>query len=406
MPSFAVPLVRPIPVPHYSRRPRCSWPLGPAMAQETRAEIIRQEQAEKQRAVAPPEPNRAEIIIDRLEDWGFSTGEPRGFYPWLGSVYPGGGFAAGVGVRKPFGDDGAVNVFGGYSINSFWRAEANVALPTFAQNRAGSRCGRYVDAPDVKYYGVGNDTHKDEQTHFGYTPAGGGRLDFEAGISRSPAASITSTSTTVQAPPDRPSRSASRPPTRQASSSTASATSTARRVRVRLAAAAGLLGHRAGCIASSSTTTASATTTLLVPIARGRSAAADSADARELGARASRARHGDRRRRHERRPVFHAAVTRRRQTLRGYPDFRFRDRHRLVMNAELRWTPARFLDMAVFYDTGKVASRRQDLDFDDLRGLVRHRHAVVGPKGYAFGVEVAHSREHAARLLVGAGGTF
>ena len=26
------------------------------------------------------------------------------------------------------------------------------------------------------------------------------------------------------------------------------------------------------------------------------------------------------------------------KTLRGFPDFRFRDRHRLVMNAELRWT--------------------------------------------------------------------
>ena len=133
--------------------------------------------------MAPPAWNRAEVIIDRLENWGFLTGDPRGVYPWLGSVYPGGGFAAGAGVRKPFGDDGAVNVFGGYSIGSFWRAEANVALPTFAHNRARlTLLGRYVDAPDVKYYGVGNDTHKDERTYFGYTPAGGGaRLDFEAG---------------------------------------------------------------------------------------------------------------------------------------------------------------------------------------------------------------------------------
>ena len=155
----------------------------PAIAQETRAETIREQQAAKQSVVAPPAWNRAEVIIDRLENWGFLTGDPRGVYPWFGSVYPGGGFAAGAGVRKPFGDDGAVNVFGGYSIGSFWRAEANVALPTFAHNRARlSLLGRYVDAPDVKYYGVGNDTHKDERTSFGYTPAGGGaRLDFEAG---------------------------------------------------------------------------------------------------------------------------------------------------------------------------------------------------------------------------------
>jgi hemolysin activation/secretion protein len=94
------------------------------------------------------------------------------------------------------------------------------------------------------------------------------------------------------------------------------------------------------------------------------------------------------------------------KTLRGYPDFRFRDRHRLLMNAELRWTPARFLDMAVFYDTGKVASRREDLDFDDLKKSYGIGMRLVGPKGYAFRVEVAHSREHTARLLVTAGGAF
>jgi outer membrane translocation and assembly module TamA len=93
-------------------------------------------------------------------------------------------------------------------------------------------------------------------------------------------------------------------------------------------------------------------------------------------------------------------------TLRGYPDFRFRDRHRLAMNAEVRWTPARFLDMAVFYDTGKVAARRADLDLDGLHDSVGIGLRVAGPKGYAFRVEVAHSREHRARLLVGAGGTF
>ena len=31
----------------------------------------------------------------------------------------------------------------------------------------------------------------------------------------------------------------------------------------------------------------------------------------------------------------------------------------MLMNAELRWTPARFMDMAIFYDTGKVTARRR-----------------------------------------------
>ena len=74
------------------------------------------------------------------------------------------------------------------------------------------------------------------------------------------------------------------------------------------------------------------------------------------------------------------------KTLRGFPDSRFRDRHRLVMNAELRWTPARFLDMALFYDAGKVAAQKGDLDFRDLEdsygiGMRIHRRERVHIQG-------------------------
>jgi hypothetical protein len=93
-------------------------------------------------------------------------------------------------------------------------------------------------------------------------------------------------------------------------------------------------------------------------------------------------------------------------TLRGYPDFRFQDRNRLLMNAELRWTPARFLDMAVFYDTGKVASRREDLDFDGLKDSYGIGMRFIGVRGYAFRIEAAQSRENNLRLIFGAGGAF
>ena len=87
----------------------------------------------------------------------------------------------------------------------------------------------------------------------------------------------------------------------------------------------------------------------------------------------------------------------------GYYDQLARE---FTTGAEVRWTPARFLDMALFYDTGKVAARRQDLDFTGLRDAYGIGMRLVGPHGYALRVEVAHSREHAARLLVGGGGTF
>jgi outer membrane protein assembly factor BamA len=55
-------------------------------------------------------------------------------------------------------------------------------------------------------------------------------------------------------------------------------------------------------------------------------------------------------------------------TLRAYPTGRFRDRHSLLTSAEFRWVPNRIaLDMAIFYDAGKVTRRREDLDFDGLK---------------------------------------
>jgi len=48
--------------------------------------------------------------------------------------------------------------------------------------------------------------------------------------------------------------------------------------------------------------------------------------------------------------------------LRGYPTWRFRDRNRILFTGEYRWTAGQFVDMAVFFDAGKVAARRTDLD--------------------------------------------
>jgi hypothetical protein len=152
-------------------------------AQDTRAELLQQQQAERQEHLTPSRSNGLEAFLDRLEDWGLIVGEPRGVYPWFGSVYPGGGFAAGVGARKPFGDDGAANLYGAYSIASFSRVQADISLPSFARDRARlTLSGRYVDAPDVRYFGVGNSTLKEDETRFGYTPTtGSAQLDVNVG---------------------------------------------------------------------------------------------------------------------------------------------------------------------------------------------------------------------------------
>ena len=56
--------------------------------------------------------------------------------------------------------------------------------------------------------------------------------------------------------------------------------------------------------------------------------------------------------------------------LRGFGNYRFRDRHSILFTAEYRWYVQEYVDMAIFYDAGKVTSRRSDLDFDGLKSDV------------------------------------
>jgi len=56
------------------------------------------------------------------------------------------------------------------------------------------------------------------------------------------------------------------------------------------------------------------------------------------------------------------------EDLRGFREFRFRDRNLMVYNLEYRWEAFSGLDMALFGDAGKVFSRRGDFNLSDLEG--------------------------------------
>jgi hypothetical protein len=86
--------------------------------------------------------------------------------------------------------------------------------------------------------------------------------------------------------------------------------------------------------------------------------------------------------------------------LRGFSSYRFRDRHSLMFTAEYRWYVQEFVDMAIFYDAGKVTSRRSQLDFDGLKSSVGAGIRFHGPETTAVRLEVAHSRE-GWRLIFG-----
>ena len=63
--------------------------------------------------------------------------------------------------------------------------------------------------------------------------------------------------------------------------------------------------------------------------------------------------------------------------LRGFRIFRFRDKHALLLQGEYRWEIFTAVDGAIFYDAGKVASRAEDINFEDLE----HNYGI----GFRFG---------------------
>ncbi len=86
-------------------------------------------------------------------------------------------------------------------------------------------------------------------------------------------------------------------------------------------------------------------------------------------------------------------------TLRGFISHRFRDRNGLILNAEWRIRVNRFMDTALFYDTGKVAARRGDLDLRGVKSDYGFGFRLHGPSATFLRIEVAKSPE-GARLVI------
>ena len=137
----------------------------PSAAQENRTDAIAEAQAEKARHLTPPHPSRVEQIVVRLTG-GFLQ-VPNGFYPYLDSVYSGGGFTLGGGYRHYVGDRAMWFAQGLYSIKDYKLVETGINAPGLAGGRLGYRLNvGWRDATQVGYYGLGMDTVYDDRANF------------------------------------------------------------------------------------------------------------------------------------------------------------------------------------------------------------------------------------------------
>ncbi|MFQ5789449.1 MAG: BamA/TamA family outer membrane protein [Acidobacteriota bacterium] len=87
------------------------------------------------------------------------------------------------------------------------------------------------------------------------------------------------------------------------------------------------------------------------------------------------------------------------QKLRGFREFRFRDRNSLWLTAEYRWEAWWALDSALFVDVGKVAFDRSDLDLSDLDVSYGIGFRFHSNSAFVVRLDLAFSREGFVPLL-------
>ncbi|MGH9339911.1 MAG: BamA/TamA family outer membrane protein [Acidobacteriota bacterium] len=80
-------------------------------------------------------------------------------------------------------------------------------------------------------------------------------------------------------------------------------------------------------------------------------------------------------------------------TLRGFDSFRFQDNNLLYMSAEYRWETIPTLELALFYDAGKVFPQFSDFSFKNLENSYGFGARVKTPDSVLFRIDWSRSRE-------------
>ena len=91
-------------------------------------------------------------------------------------------------------------------------------------------------------------------------------------------------------------------------------------------------------------------------------------------------------------PFYFLAYVGGMDTIRSYREFRFKDENALWLSAEYKWRPRSFLSVSVFADAGETRADWQDVDLKHMR------------TGYGFGVGLHSSEQTILRLDLGTGG--
>jgi hypothetical protein len=139
----------------------------PDSASETRQDVLRR--AREERVLAPHKPNPLERAMAVAEDRLMPLLARDGLHWKLGSITTGSGFAYGGGFRnrRLFDREGAFTIWGAASLKRYTAFESRLEFPDLAGGHVSAGTfGRYHSYPQESFFGIGPDSRRSDRSSF------------------------------------------------------------------------------------------------------------------------------------------------------------------------------------------------------------------------------------------------
>ena len=369
---------------------------------DTRAGRIAAEQQEKAKDLKPHAPNKAEVVLAKVEEQ-FITGALH-WHPFFQSALAGGGFTLGAGYLTHVGSYNTIDLRGSYTLSGYSRIETEFRAPRLFDRRGTlSLIGGWREATQVGFYGTGTgNTSKDDRANYSFRQpyasatlglrptrkvlflAGGveySEWDQRSGEGTAPSVDEVYTPETL--------------PGLGAKITYLHTQGTAAfdwRTSAGYSRRGGYYGATYHDFADRDDTFSFRQVDYdviqHVPLFRdawvlslhGRVETTDAGDGETI-------------------PFYMLPALGGGSSLRGFSSWRFRDRHSLLLQAEWRVLVNNFFDTAIFYDAGKVTARRSDLDLDGPQERLRDRIPYPRPGGDAHPHRARQEQRRARHCL-------
>ena len=383
-----------------------------AQAPASRAEALRQQRAEKAQSLTPYKPDGLETAMTIVEDKAIVLIGREGLYPKLGSLTTGSGFAFGAGFRNSpvFRHHGTLDGWAAGSLKKYWAIEARATFPElangylFAEGWATRR-----EYPQEDFFGIGPDARRADQVNFALRQT---IVGARGGVR--PVRPLRVGGAVQYIRPSVGRGENARVPSIEALFNDATAPGLAVQPDYLLTSGFAELDYRQPLNARQGgwyrvefsryddrTLGAYAFNRVEVDL---RQYVPFLAERRVLAGRAfistAEVKAG------QTMPFYLMPYLGGNDTLRGFREYRFRGPHALLLQGEYRYEIWSGLDGALFYDAGKVADRRSDVDFTNLEKDYGVGFRFNTDNGVVVRVDAGFGSSDGKHLYITFGGVF